>query len=57
MTESLWQLCPPALADDEALASAVLDAHQAILDEQLAGDPTLNTALPIQLRTLRRVED
>jgi hypothetical protein len=56
VTEALWQTCPPELADDDALARAVLDAHQAILDEELAGDPMLNTALPVQLRALRRIE-
>jgi len=57
VTEPVWQLCPPGLKGDEALARAVLAAHQAILDGQLHGDPMLNTALPVQLRALRRIED
>jgi hypothetical protein len=57
LAEALWQTCPPELADDEVLARAVLDAHESILREQLAGDPMLNTALPVQLRALRRIQD
>lgn len=56
MSERIWQTCPPELAEDEALGHTVLDAHQVILREQLAGDPMLSPALPIQLRALRRVE-
>ena len=56
MTDRDWRICPPALADDEALGLAVVRAHQAILRDQLAGDPMLNAALGIQLRALRRIE-
>lgn len=56
MTEVLWHLCPPDLADDEALTSAVIEIHRAILDEELKGDPMLNPALPIQQRAFRQIE-
>lgn len=57
MTEVPWQPYPPALAQDEALAQTMLGAHQAIVSGQLAGDPMLNTALPVQIRALRRIDD
>jgi hypothetical protein len=41
---------------DDALGRAVLDAHADILHEQLAGDPMLNMALPVELRALRRID-
>lgn len=52
-----WVLCPPELAEDDALSAAVLGVHQAILRDQLQGDPSLNPDLDIQQRALRRVED
>ena len=52
-----WQVPPPELAADETLAQVVLDVHQGILDEQLAGDPMLNLALPVEMRALRRIDD
>jgi hypothetical protein len=52
-----WVLCPPELAEDDALSAAVLEVHQAILRDQLQGDPSLNPDLDIQQRALRRVED
>ena len=55
--ESVWQVLPPELAADEALGRAVLDVHRDVLHEQLAGDPMLNMALPVELRALRRIED
>lgn len=57
VSDALWQSCPPDLVDDETLGQAVLDVHREILREQLAGDPMLNTALEIQLRALRRIEN
>ena len=56
MTDPAWQTCPREWADDQALGQAVLDAHEVILREQLAGDPMLNGVLGIQLRALRRIE-
>ena len=57
MPDAPWSLCPPELAEDAALSAAVLGVHQAILREQLQGDPFLNLHLDIQQRALRRVED
>lgn len=56
MTDPAWQSCPPALAEDRALSRAILDAHQAILRDQLVGDPMLNRTLGMELRALRRIE-
>lgn len=56
MRENVWQGLPPELAEDDALGQAVLEAHRDILREQLAGDPMLNMALPVELRALRRVD-
>lgn len=56
MTEVAWAMYPPALADDAALGTAVLEAHEAILREELVGDPMLNRALTVELRALRRIE-
>lgn len=56
MTEAVWQICPPDLVDDDALTAAVIEVHQAILDEHLKGDPMLNPALGIQQRAFRQIE-
>lgn len=56
MSEAGWQGLPPELAADEALRQAVLDVHEAVLREQLAGDPMLNIGLPLEIRALRRIE-
>ena len=56
-TDSAWQLCPPKLARDEALVAEVVAVHEAILNGPLGQDPTLNLALPIESRALRRIED
>ncbi len=56
MTEADWETYPPGLADDAALGTAVLEAHEAILRVELAGEPMLNTSLGIELRALRRIE-
>ncbi len=56
MTDRDWRICPPALADDEALGRAVVGTHRAVLRDQLSGDPMLNAALGVQLRALRRIE-
>ncbi|EXJ14172.1 [NiFe]-hydrogenase assembly chaperone HybE [Imhoffiella purpurea] len=56
--ESGWQTLGPDLTeDDEALSSMVLEVHRSLLEGPLAGDPSLNLALPIQPRALRRIED
>ncbi|AGA89776.1 Protein of unknown function (DUF3457) [Thioflavicoccus mobilis 8321] len=52
-----WQRAPPELAQEAALTSAVIAAHQAVLREQLAGDPLLNPALGMEVRAYREVED
>jgi hypothetical protein len=57
MSNGTWQCSPRELASDDALGQAVLDVHRVILDEQLAGDPMLNMALPVELRALRRVDE
>jgi len=56
MADRTWENCLPEFADDQALARIVADIHQAILNEQLADDPMLNLALPVQLRALRRID-
>ena len=56
MTEGTWQTCPPDLADDHALTTAVLDAHRAILSEQMASDPMINRAIEVQERAFRHIE-
>lgn len=56
MTDTAWQACPPELAEEDALAAAVLEVHRAILQGQLAGDPMLNLSLGIEQRALRRIE-
>lgn len=52
----IWQCLPPDLAEDDALGQAVLEAHRDILHGQLAGDPMLNMALPVELRALRLID-
>lgn len=56
MTGDAWQLCTPDLADDDALGRAVLAVHEAVLGAELAGDPMVNVALPVQVRAVRRIE-
>mgnify|MGYP001806340913 CR=1 FL=1 len=56
-SERLWQTCPAELDEDDALVAAVIAVHASILTGQLAGDPMLNQALPVQCRAIRRVED
>jgi len=56
MNKSTWQSAPADLEEDQSLARVVLDAHRTILHEQLAGDPMLNLALPVEVRALRRVD-
>jgi len=57
MDEGGWRVLGPEFGDDEALSAEVLAVHRFLLDGPLAGDPSLNLALPIQVRALRRVED
>jgi len=56
MSDRSWQCLPPELAADDALEQAVLAVHNDILREQLAGDPMLQLALPVEVRALRRIE-
>lgn len=56
MPETLWQQ-RPELATDEALSDRVREVHQALLEGPLAGDPSLNLALPIEIRALRRLQE
>lgn len=56
MSDGIWQTLSSELAEDEALGRTVLEVHRDILSEQLAGDPMLNLALPVEIRALRRIE-
>ena len=56
-SEAVWRVPPAELADDQALGRTVLEVHRDILRKQLAGDPMLNRALPVELRALRRIEN
>lgn len=51
-----WQLLEE-LQDDQALSEKVIAIHAELLTARLAGDPTLNLNLPIQVRALRRIGD
>jgi len=56
MSDASWQGLPPELMADDALEQAVLEVHNGILREQLAGDPMLKLALPAMVRALRRID-
>ncbi|MEA3274133.1 MAG: [NiFe]-hydrogenase assembly chaperone HybE [Pseudomonadota bacterium] len=56
MTDPIWEIRPPDLSDEAALAAAVLDVHREILQGPMAGDPGLNLNLRIQQRALRKIE-
>jgi len=56
MRDDAWQTLPPELTADDALARAVLDAHEDILRGQLSGDPMLKLGLPVEIRALRRID-
>jgi len=56
VSDRVWQAPPLDLAEDDALGRAVLNVHKDVLRGQLAGDPMLNLALPVELRALRRIE-
>jgi hypothetical protein len=56
MAEAKWQTSPQDLADDEALAAAVVEIHRGILTGQLAEDPVVNRNLEIQQRALRHID-
>jgi len=56
MSDNGWQCLPPDLTADAPLEQAVLEVHNDILREQLAGDPMLKLALPVMIRALRRVD-
>ena len=57
MGERGWERWAPPLADDAALLAAVMATHQALLREALAAEPALNTAIQIEVRASRRIED
>jgi len=56
MSDASWQGLPPELTADDGLEQAVLEVHEGILREQLAGDPMLKHALPVMIRALRRID-
>jgi hypothetical protein len=59
MNDGAWRIWAPELAPDEALATAVLDAHRTLAEQLARDDPllNLNPRLPIEYRALRRIED
>jgi len=56
MTERRWQPWPEALEGDEALAAAVISAHDDLLRGFMATEPSINPQLPVQVRAFRHVE-
>jgi hypothetical protein len=56
VSDGAWQCFPRATEGDDGLRQAVVEVHQGILRDQLAGDPMLNLALPVEIRALRRID-
>ncbi|MEY6431508.1 [NiFe]-hydrogenase assembly chaperone HybE [Thioalkalicoccus limnaeus] len=52
-----WQLLAADRLDEASLTAAVIAAHRRILDELRRSDPLLNTALGIEVRAYRPLDD